>query len=449
MSTPADSPPPRKSLRLILLLMFVAMAVCGVVGFFVWWQFNPFVTSMPDAAESKALLDTARTRPLTDPEFDRAVALLDAVTPLAGITTVATLQLEAERTPERKVKVIAALEKAAASGSPQLRQSAGVVLARLKGGGVSRWEVQPVGTAAKFRGLSVLNLDVIWASGTGGTVLRTVDGGKSWAVNVVPSAADLDFRDVEAFGPDVAYVLAAGEGSKSRIYKTTDGGTTWQLQFTNPDPAGFFDAVAFWDEKNGIALGDPVGGKFQLVHTTDGRAWQPLKADMPAALAEEGAFAASGTCLITHGQNGAWFVSGGPNGARVFHSTDRGKTWAVQACPIAAGSKSAGGFGIAFRDATTGVIVGGDYTKPDAVGAHAATTTDGGKTWTAAEMPFRSCVGWASDRWVAVGTSGAHMSRDGTTWEAIDGGTYNAVAFSAEGMGWAVGPAGRVVKLVR
>jgi photosystem II stability/assembly factor-like uncharacterized protein len=444
MPTPADPPKPR-TLRIVLIVMFAAMAVCGVVGGVVWWQFNPFVTAVPDVAESKRLLDAARGGPLTDAEFDRAVALLDAVSPLAGITTVGTLQLEAERDPARRERVIAALERVQQSGSAQMKQATGPVLARLKAPATG-WVVLPVDAVAKLRGLCAVNADVVWASGTGGTVVRTADGGTTWAVTAVPGAAELDFRDVEAFGPDVAYVLAAGEGDKSRIYKTTDGGKTWQLQFTNPDSAGFFDALAFWDETHGIAVGDPVGGKFQLVHTTDGKTWQPLNADMPAALADEGAFAASGTCLITHGENGAWFVSGGPNGARAFHTTDRGKTWAVQTTPLAAGSKSAGAFGIAFRDATHGMIVGGDYTKPDESGAHAVITADGGKTWTpTAPLPFRSCVVWAGDRWVAAGTSGADATADGKAWEKLDAGNHNSVAFR-DGTGWAVGPAGRVVK---
>ncbi len=306
------------------------------------------------------------------------------------------------------------------------------------------WVPQPVGTEAKFRGLSVASADVVWASGTGGTVVRTTDGGKTWGVFAVHGAVDLDFRDVEAFGADVAYVLSAGDGDKSRIYKTTDGGSTWEMQFTNPDAAGFFDALAFWDETHGLALGDPIGGKFQLVHTTDGQTWLPLKADMPAALADEGAFAASGTCLITHGENGAWFVTGGPNGGRVFHSTDRGKTWAVQTSPLTTGSKSAGVFGIAFRDELNGVIVGGDYTKPDDLGANAAVTSDGGKTWTPTDpLPFRSCTAWANGRWVAVGTSGADATDDGKVWQSLDGGKFNSVAFKG-GVGWAVGPDGRV-----
>jgi photosystem II stability/assembly factor-like uncharacterized protein len=255
----------------------------------------------------------------------------------------------------------------------------------------------------------------------------------------------LDFRDVEAFGRDVACVLAAGEGDKSRIYKTTDGGKTWGLQFTCTEPSGFFDAMAFWDESHGLALGDPVEGKFQLIHTTDGKTWQPLKADMPAALADEGAFAASGTCLNTHGNNGAWFVTGGPNGGRVFHSTDRGKTWAVQASPLTAGSKSAGVFGIAFRDELNGIIVGGDYTKPDEVGPNAAVTSDGGKTWKLTDpLQFRSCAAWANGRWVVAGTSGSDAS-DGQAWLPLDGGKWNSVAFNGSA-GWAVGPDGRVVR---
>lgn len=308
-----------------------------------------------------------------------------------------------------------------------------------------QWQLQPVGTRAKFRGLCVVSAEVVWASGTEGTVIRSTDGGRSWDVIRVPGAGELDFRDVEAFSPNVAYVLAAGEGEKSRVYKTTDGGRTWALQFTNADPTGFFDALSFWDENNGLALGDPIGGKFQLIHTTDGQTWQPLKCDMPAALADEGAFAASGTCLVSQGESAAWFVSGGPNGSRLFHSTDRGKTWAVRPGPLTGGNKSSGGFGLAFRDATHGMIVGGDYTKPNEEGANAAITRDGGTTWAISEVPFRSGVAWAGDRWVAVGTSGTDASTDGVRWKKLEGGNFNSVQF-AGGAGWAVGPGGRVAK---
>src|SRR5262249_21737553 len=111
----------------------------------------------------------------------------------------------------------------------------------------------------------------------------------------------LDFRDVEAFGETTAYLLSAGPGDASRIYKTVDGGKSWAMQFKSSDPAAFFDAIAFWDEQNGIALGDPINRLFQLIGTADGgRNWKPLAAKtLPPALPDEGAFAASGTCLVT------------------------------------------------------------------------------------------------------------------------------------------------------
>ncbi|MCU0702832.1 MAG: glycosyl hydrolase [Fimbriiglobus sp.] len=315
------------------------------------------------------------------------------------------------------------------------------------GSPIQRWEMLAVPTTAKFRGLSVVSGNVVWASGTSGTVIRTTDGGKTWDVFAVPGAAELDFRDVEAFGPDVAYVLAAGEDDKSRIYKTTDGGKTWHLQFTNPDVAGFLDAIAFWDDKTGLALGDPVNGHFQLFATTDGQTWQRLP-NLPEALPDEGAFAASGTCLVTQGERNAWFCTGGPNGARVFRSTDGGATWAASEVPIGVKGKTAGGFSLAFRDVEHGMIVGGDYTKPNEVGANTAITTDGGKTWRRAlPLPFRSCVAWEPGTWWAAGTSGIDAF-GGQSWQQVDGGNWNAINFR-DSVGWAVGPDGRVGKVTR
>jgi photosystem II stability/assembly factor-like uncharacterized protein len=318
----------------------------------------------------------------------------------------------------------------------------------------AQWQTQSVATRADFRGLCVVSSSCAWVSGTGGTYARTTDGGKTWSVATVPGAEKLDFRDVEAFGESTAYLLSAGPGDASRIYKTIDGGKSWALQFRSTDPKAFFDAIAFWDEKNGIALGDPVQGRFQLIATADGGThWTPLAPKtLPPALAGEGAFAASGTCLVARGERDAWFATGGARSARVFHSGDRGQNWEVTEAPILAGAESAGILSLAFRDGRHGLAVGGDYRKPNDPGATAAGTSDGGKTWTLLNkgLPYCSAVAWAKDRWVAVGTSGSHVSwDDGATWKRLDRENYNSVAFTPDGEGWAVGPKGRIAKFVR
>jgi photosystem II stability/assembly factor-like uncharacterized protein len=315
----------------------------------------------------------------------------------------------------------------------------------------AQWQEQAIRSDANFRGLCAVSAQVAWVGGTKGTYGRTTDGGTNWSVGTVPGSAKLDFRDVEAFGEATAYLLSAGPGEESRIYKTTDGGRTWALQFKNLDREAFFDALAFWDEPDSISLSDPVKGQFPLIFTENGGAtWKPLAAtNLPPALPNEGCFAASGTCLVTHGPSDVWFGTGGAQTSRVFHSRDRGRHWTVSSTPIRAGTPSAGIFSIAFRDANHGIIVGGDYRKPNEPGPNTAITANGGQTWTPVGRPFsyRSGVAWAKDRWIAVGTSGSDVSLDdGSTWKPLDHQNYNSVAFTPTGDGWAVGPKGRIAK---
>jgi len=187
------------------------------------------------------------------------------------------------------------------------------------------WTVRSSGTTASLRGVSALNAKVFWASGTGGTYLETTDGGASFRAAVVSGAEQLDFRGVHAVDQRTVYLLSSGEGDKSRIYATADGGSHWTLQLTNPDPKGFFDALAFWNPRHGIVLGDPVDGRFVILTTGDGgEHWARQRG--PQALPNEGGFAASNSCLTVLGDGEGWFASGGVGGARVFHSSDGGRT---------------------------------------------------------------------------------------------------------------------------
>jgi len=314
------------------------------------------------------------------------------------------------------------------------------------------WTIQPSGTNASLRGVSVVDAKIVWASGTGGTYLETTDGGANWRAALVPGAEQLDFRGVHAVDQRTAYLLSSGEGDKSRIYKTTDGGSRWTLELTNPDPKGFFDALAFWNPKHGIVLGDPVDGRFVILITEDGgEHW--VRQQTPKALPNEGGFAASNSCLTVMGDHEVWFASGGPGAARVFHSSDGGRTWTVAPTPIRNDAASAGIFSMAFSDPKHGVAVGGDYTKPADASHNVAVTSDGGQTWTepSGQHPsgYRSAVAFLAGRgvWIASGPSGSDISNDnGNTWEPFDAGAFNAVSFTPDGVGWAVGPKGRVAK---
>ena len=248
-------------------------------------------------------------------------------------------------------------------------------------------------TTEGLRGVSAVSRDVVWASGTHGTYLRTVDAGVTWTTAQVPDAGTLDFRGVVAFSADEAFLMSSGPGEQSRIYHTSDAGKHWDLQFTNKNPKGFFDSIAFWDAKHGVVLGDPVAdesGKlaFEVLMTDDGQTWRVLPdAKMPAAMDGEGAFAASNSCIaVLPGSNSnLWFATGGKV-ARVFHSPDRGQSWEVFDTPVVHGPESAGIFSIAFRDSLHGVIAGGDYKRPRDDGPNLAFTDDGGKSWKLSEI---------------------------------------------------------------
>jgi len=319
----------------------------------------------------------------------------------------------------------------------------------------AQWVAQSSGTQVELRGLSVVSPTVAWASGQRGTVIRTTNGGGLWTTDTVSGATALDLRSIAATSPSTAFAMSIGDSS--RIFRTTDGGRTWSLRFVSTRKGSFFDAIRFWDAKHGIAVSDPVDGRFLLVTTSDGgETWQEVPADrLPTALPNEGAFAASGSCLSLYGRSDAWFVTGGAAVARVFHSSNRGRSWTVSDSPLRAGTASEGIFSVAFRDAKNGVIAGGDYQKPKLGGRNLALSKDGGRTWTlvdSASSPtgFRSAVayvpGTAGRTLIAVGISGTDLSTDGgLTWVAADTIGYNSVQFGGRA-GYVVGPKGRVGK---
>ena len=319
------------------------------------------------------------------------------------------------------------------------------------------WTDQPSGVTARLRGVSAVSDRVAWASGSGGTVLRTSDGGGTWQALTIPGAGQLDFRDIDAVSEQIAYALSIGSGASSRIYKTIDAGRTWTAQFTNTDPKAFFDAMTFSDAEHGIVFSDSVEGQLVILRTDNGgRAWRRVPADgLPPALDNEGAFAASGTNIAVFGRDHAWIGTGAAAVARVLRTTDGGRHWAAAATPLAAGPSS-GIFSIAFRDAEHGIVVGGDYRKEHESVDNAATTSDGGRTWTAVKglSGFRSAVaylpGAATPTLIAVGPQGADQSLDdGRTWKPLAGasGLHTFTIAKRGRVGWGAGENGRIMRL--
>ncbi|WP_243059590.1 oxidoreductase [Nocardioides sp. SR21] len=331
-------------------------------------------------------------------------------------------------------------------------------------GHVISWQESVIDPGQNFRGLDAVDRRTAWVTGGSGSgkVFRTTDGGRSWADVTPPDATGLLFRDVEARSAKVAVVLTIGEGDASRIYRTADGGKSWDSVFVNDDPAAFYDCLAFYpDGRRGLALSDPVDGKFRILSTKDaGRTWAVLPSDgMPEAPTEAG-FAASGDCLVTAGRT-AYFGSGG-GAARIFRSDDYGLTWTATDSTIPAG-EAAGVFALAFRTPHQGIAVGGDFSAP-ADGADAVAVTRDGTTWRnagdlthlaedVAYLPSRghSLVvtgeGVTEDGGTVMGTS---VSTDGgRTWKRVSDTGFHTLDCTRDGSCWAAGGNGRVARVSR
>ncbi len=345
------------------------------------------------------------------------------------------------------------------------------------------WQMEPSETTADLRGIHAVGGGVVWASGTGGTVLRSQDSGFEWQQCATPPGAEkLDFRAIWAWDDETAVVMSSGPGVMSRLYKTTDGCAHWRLLHTNPDKEGFWDGMAFYDRRHGFLVGDPVAGSLVLQRTKNGgKTWTPVSSS-GLDIGKRGLFAGSNSSItlgVTAGENTAgpgnlpWIGTSGPGGALVLSGIldlctmnqspkqcQRHYAFNHDPVPVNGDTASEGIFSLVYRDNSEGidsaVAVGGDYTKPDGDTGTAAWWSLSNNRWTAAAKPpsgYRSAVAWdAEDKlWITVGPNGSDISRDdGRTWQPLEhapadtpkGGEWNALSLP-----WAVGPHGRIGKL--
>jgi photosystem II stability/assembly factor-like uncharacterized protein len=313
---------------------------------------------------------------------------------------------------------------------------------------------------------------VAWASGSGGTVLLTTDGGANWKHCAVPPGGEkLDFRGVQGLDATTAFIMASGTGPASAIYKTMDGCGSWKLVFANPDAEGFFDALIKLHLGRLCVMGDQVSGRFTVFCSDFGGAnW--VRDDSPGLEAVKGAggFAASNSGFIApiqtkEGSILEFATSATDTRSPMVYSSSRkceGKScvlaWEAVTVPMPAHGSSSGIFSLATSGYGSGILaVGGNYSKPAETAGTAAYSTDLGKHWQlAATMPsgYRSAVAYVFDRhvWIAVGPNGSDISRDaGRNWSPLKPGTGDTTdadkGWNAISLPFVVGGKGKIGKL--
>jgi len=284
-------------------------------------------------------------------------------------------------------------------------------------------EVLTSDTKTSLRGLSVVNENIIWVSGSNGTVGKSSNGGKNWKWVVVKGFENKEFRDIEAFDGNSAIILSSGK-EPAYILKTTDGGDSWRVVYENKTPGMFLDAMDFASSSYGMVIGDPINGKAFIARTQDGGNSWKLDQQPPATDSGEAFFAASGTNLRLFANKHYFMVSGGTK-SRLISSTG------IQDLPVIQGKETTGANSIDIFDdgipkvpGQRMVIVGGDFNNFSSTEKNCIYTTNGGKTWKVPETPphgYRSCVEYLSKKdIIACGINGVDYSDDGgRTWQWI------------------------------
>jgi photosystem II stability/assembly factor-like uncharacterized protein len=293
-------------------------------------------------------------------------------------------------------------------------------------------ELLQKGKPTSIRGLSVVDDDTAWISGSKGYIAKTTDGGKTWDWQQVKGFEKADFRDIEAFSAKEAIIMSSG--TPALILKTTDGGATWQEKYRKTDTAYFLDAMDFSDKQHGYVLGDPINNKFVLLETKDGgETWDPFK-NPPTAYPGEAAFAASGTCLRVKGELIS-IVTGGSQSRVLTFIEEKSPTsyWLAQDLMLTHGKPSQGAFSFAFNDkGSLEIFVGGDYAndhKKDSVASYIVYCCWANPVNFPKQPPagFQSCVEYIKDEtFLSTGTPGSNITTDGgKTWAKIDTESYN------------------------
>ncbi|MGF7082695.1 WD40/YVTN/BNR-like repeat-containing protein [Mucilaginibacter sp. UYCu711] len=272
-----------------------------------------------------------------------------------------------------------------------------------------------------IRGLSVVNDNVAWISGSKGYIAVTTNRGKTWAWQQVKGFEKSDFRDIEAFSDKEAVIISSG--TPALILNTTDGGINWKVNYRKDDSAYFLDAMDFDTSKHGLVMGDPINDKYLLLETKDGgNNWNAYNG--PDAIKNQAAFAASGTCLVT---KGIFAITTGGSAAEII--TTNGTNWTHHSLPVVQGKSTQGAFSLAVSRNQL-IVVGGDYQNDKRQDSTACYSSDKGLNWHLADSfpaGYQSCVEFIQQgTFLSTGTSGTNITiNGGKDWVKIDDASYN------------------------
>lgn len=300
-------------------------------------------------------------------------------------------------------------------------------------------QIQTIDTFAvqsSVRALEVVDAQTIWWAGSEGRYGFTTDGGQHWTIDSLRLDTLVPHFRAIAVTQEAVFLLSIA--SPALLFRSTDQGQNWDLVYREEHPAAFYDAMAFWDQEHGIAMGDPTDGCLSVILTQDGgKHWTKVDCNLLPPTAEgEAAFAASNSNIALFGQQ-AWLVSGGKK-ARVFHSPDRGQSWSVYETPIAQGGQMTGIFSADFYDEQQGIIFGGDWNEKDRNSGNKATSKDGGRTWQLlvdGEGPgYQSCIRYLPESegkaLLSCGIPGINYSADaGQSWQKLSQESWYTLRF--------------------
>ncbi|MDT0676278.1 WD40/YVTN/BNR-like repeat-containing protein [Autumnicola musiva] len=244
-------------------------------------------------------------------------------------------------------------------------------------------------------------------------------------------------------------------GNPALLYKTGENGKM-ELVYKEEDENVFYDAMAFWNDSEGIAMGDPTDNCLSVIITRDGGyTWNKISCkNLPEAADGEAAFAASNSNISIQGDN-VWILSGGKK-SRIYYSPDKGESWEVFDTPLLQGEATQGGYSLDFYDAENGIIIGGDYTVPEGNTGNKAITKNGGRTWEliaeGEEPGYKSGIRYVpnsrGEEIVAVGFTGISYSKDsGKSWNTLSNEGFYTLRFLNDSTAYAAGQ-GKVAKLL-